>query len=600
MRGWRSRSLKSTILELFIPIIILFVLAAQSVSYLLASQQLEQNAFTSIFDIVSQTKGFLNDKLTEVVSDLTVLDKDTDLASIVNSTQSPAYELQPEDHIRLHKLLDQAYVNHYPTIDSVLMYFHPGQISLFKKNDLATTIDVPLSMYQDKMSQKSLSVYQWLNLHTITNRDREQDEQRVVSVYKLYGKDLKHANGIVMLNIKEKFFKEILNNPIISPNGYLGLISEDGFMSFRHVDPKYELPEEELQKKLLHATEASGKIYIKSDHDENLLVIYDTLPINKWKLAAVVPESELLEKVSYFKYVTFTVMVILIMVAALLSNVLANFISKPIIQLTRKVNRIKEGHLDIKLDRLPNHEIGVLDRGICEMIERIKVLLVQVEEEQEKKRMAEMIALQFQIQPHFLYNTLYSIKQLCDMGETKDAGEMVTALAQFFRISISQGNEIIQIAQEMDHIRHYLYIQQMRYGDDFTYEIDLDPALGQYSIVKLTLQPLIENAIYHGIKEIRGKGHIRIYGYEDGEDAVIKVADTGAGMPSEKLSTVNACLKGGSTEGPGLGFGIMNVHKRLQLNYGSGYGLHFESEHGKGTTVTVRIRTHSLSDKEAV
>nr|WP_240160001.1 sensor histidine kinase [Paenibacillus aceris] len=272
------------------------------------------------------------------------------------------------------------------------------------------------------------------------------------------------------------------------------------------------------------------------------------------------------------------------------SNFLANVITRPIVQLTKKINTIEEGNLEVEFREMSQNEIGVLNRGIRDMICRIKQLLTEIENVQEKKRKAELDALQFQIRPHFLYNTLYSIMHLIEMDEKKNASRMVSALSDFFRISISKGSEIIPFSQEIEHINHYFTIQELRYGDSFTYEIDLDPAILDHQIVKLTLQPLVENAIYHGMKHIRNKGHISIKGIIQDDDCVIRIEDNGAGMSAEQLAKVNASLSDKHTGEGGAGFGIYNVHKRLQLNYGTKYGLSYESNPGTGTVVIVTFR----------
>ncbi|TXK84598.1 sensor histidine kinase [Paenibacillus sp. N3.4] len=223
------------------------------------------------------------------------------------------------------------------------------------------------------------------------------------------------------------------------------------------------------------------------------------------------------------------------------------------------------------------------------MMLRIKNLLMQVKDEQEKKRLAELAVLQSQIKPHFLYNTLFSIKQLCEMGENKDASKMVSALSSFYRISINKGSEIIPISLEIEHIRNYLYIQQMRYGEDFIYEVDIEDDVMPCNIVKLTLQPLVENAIYHGMKQSRGQGLIRIWGHFVNQEVRLYVEDSGNGMSEEELKAINLCLNEEADCDSVLGFGIGNVNKRLKLNYGPSYGLMYENRLGGGIIVTVKI-----------
>lgn len=571
----------------------LFVFTTGLFSYLLASSQLQKNAFTSISDTVSQTQRFLNDKLTDVVTSLTILVSDSDLSDISMRTEDPAYNLQTEDYLQLNRVLNRASPDR-ALIDSTLIYYNHDRPAFYRKDDLTEQVKFSLEPYRIGQATDPISVIHWETLHTdpFGTSHNQNDSGKVVSLYNLLGKDVEHSKGIILFNIKNSFFQTILSNPTISNNGYLSLISEDGIISYKNVAKKYKIKDSELQRLVMQTAQASGQITITNKFGNEMLVVYDTLRINKWKIAAVVPKDELLHKVNYIKYLILVIMCILFVIAIFLSNFLANIITKPIIRLTRKINTIEEGNLDIEFKELSRNEIGVLNRGIRDMIHRIKQLLLQIEKEQEKKRKAELAALQFQIRPHFLYNTLYSIKHLIELDEKKEASQMVTSLSDFFRISISKGSEIIPVSQEIEHINHYFTIQELRYGDSFTYEIDMEPAVLDFNIVKLTLQPLIENAIYHGIKNSRKKGHIRIKGFIQEDDCVIRIEDNGAGMAAEKLEQINRSLSNMCTseDGDGTGIGIYNVHKRLRLNYGMKYGLRYESSSEAGTIVVVTFR----------
>ncbi|MFD0676715.1 MULTISPECIES: sensor histidine kinase [unclassified Paenibacillus] len=579
------RSLKSTILWLFIPIIIVFVLVTGTISFMLASQQLEDNAFTNLNDTIAQTKSLLSDKLTAFIAELIGLENKSEWISIMNKTDDPGVALEPEDYIFMNKALD-SYFERYSMLDSVLFYYNEGRVSQYKQNNsLISTVDISLEDYSRKLESERLSVIKWLNIHDEIKLAAPQ----VISVYRMFGKDKSRTKGIFMMSLKSRFFSDLLNNAKISTNGYLCIVSDDGVMSFKNVEERYDIDKTVLQKELMIAKEPSGQINITNKYGEKMLIVYDTLSLNKWKIAAIVPESELFNKVNSIGLVIVTVMLLVIVFAAVLSNIVAHIITKPLIKLTYTVNRIEEGNLSIRYKTFPSNEIGVLSRGIQEMMLRINNLLKEVKEEQEKKRSAELAVLQSQIKPHFLYNTLFSIKQLCEMEENKDAGEMVTALSNFYRMSINKGNEIIPISQEIEHIRNYLYIQQMRYGEDFTYEIDIERDIMNCNIVKLTLQPLVENAIYHGMKQKRGQGLIRIWGELANQEVRLYVEDNGNGMSEEDVQAINRSLRDEEDNGSVLGFGISNVNKRLQLNYGASYGLLYENRLSGGIIVMIKI-----------
>ena len=593
MRWPYQRSLKSTILWLFIPMILLIVPITGIVSYSLAAEQLKTNAETGIRDTVSQTRNFLNDRLTALLTDMTELDRNSDIRSIFNRADQPNFSLKPMDYVLLSKNLDKVYSDFYSIIDSIFVYDDGGRVSMYLNDYMKRDVPFSIQPYLARPFATNSQVY-WLNASPNTFSSSTGD--KVAGLYKWIGGKHGERSGIILFQVKEKFFRSMLTAPKISTNGYLLLASPDGMMSFKTTSGKYAIDENWLRNELMKAESASGKIEFENADHKKMTVLYDTIGINKWKIAAVYPQEEIYRKVNYIKYVNLSVMVAVIILAVMLSSLLANIISKPLHVLTRKINSIEQGNLNVVLIDRPNNEIGILNKGIKDMLERIKQLLSQVEHVQEQKRLAELSALQAQIQPHFLYNTLYSIKQLSEMGETEDASQMITALSNYFRISISKGSEIIPVSSEIEHIKQYLYIQQMRYGDQFSYEIDVDATMLTCRIIKLTLQPLVENAIYHGVKKVRRPCLIRISGWCEDSICYFQVQDNGAGMSSDRLIELNNSLSEESDEQQGIGFGVRNVHRRLQLHYGSEFGLSYESILGEGTIVTVKFRNEPEPD----
>ncbi len=270
-------------------------------------------------------------------------------------------------------------------------------------------------------------------------------------------------------------------------------------------------------------------------------------------------------------------------------------ITQPISDLCGRVQAIGEGDLTVKTPiKAQEYEIQTLNDGFENMVERLNQLIEQNRQEQMSLRSAELALLQAQINPHFLYNTLDAIVWLIEMEKNGQAVEMVTSLSAFFRFSLSRGRDIITLREEEQHVRSYLEIQQVRYQDILEYQIDIDPALWGYEIPKLTLQPLVENALYHGIKLKRGQGRIQVRGREAGEDILLTVEDDGAGMTEERL----AQLKEGLEKRQTVGFGVVTVHERLQLLFGPGYGLRVESRPGEGTRVEVRLPKRVWAEEE--
>lgn len=212
----------------------------------------------------------------------------------------------------------------------------------------------------------------------------------------------------------------------------------------------------------------------------------------------------------------------------------------------------------------------------------------QVTREQKQLRKAEFDLLQAQINPHFLYNTLDAIVWSAEAGNEKQVVKMVGSLSEFFRSSLNKGKEIVTIREELSHVRSYLEIQQIRYQDILDYEIDVPEELFVNEIPKITVQPVVENALYHGIKEKRGGGKISVTGREDGNDYIITVSDNGIGMEPDRLAEVRDGLTDTSPDSKKI-YGLYNVNQRIKLDFGDEYGLSIDSVYDEGTTVTIRL-----------
>ena len=228
------------------------------------------------------------------------------------------------------------------------------------------------------------------------------------------------------------------------------------------------------------------------------------------------------------------------------------------------------------------------------MTEEIGVLVEDIKKKQANLHIAETRLLQAQINPHFLYNTLDTIVWLAEENKKEEVVSMVTALSEFFRTTLSKGRDFITVKEEESHIESYLKIQQFRYQDIMDYEIDIDESMYGFVIPKLTLQPLVENALYHGVKNKRGKGMIRITGRLEGSDMVFKVIDDGKGMTEEELGKLQNSLKKDKSDRQEDGFGLSNVNQRIRHYYGESYGLSFESRENEGTTATIILEAKNI------
>lgn len=273
---------------------------------------------------------------------------------------------------------------------------------------------------------------------------------------------------------------------------------------------------------------------------------------------------------------------------------LSRSITGPLVSLSRRAEDVTGGDLTVhEPTQSEIHEIQTLSIGMEQMIARLNQQMQEGQQRQESLRRTELALLQAQINPHFLYNTMDTIIWLIEAEKTEEAVEMVSNLSSFFRHSLSKGEDVITLEEEERHVRSYLQIQHARYKDIMEYTVDIDPSLRNAQIPKLTLQPLVENALYHGIKLKRAVGLIQISGWMEAGHIILQVADNGIGMTQERLAHLHSAMESDER----VGFGLSAVNQRLRLQFGREYGLSVTSREGIGTIVTARI---PYLEKEAV
>jgi len=318
------------------------------------------------------------------------------------------------------------------------------------------------------------------------------------------------------------------------------------------------------------------------------LVIVDTVNNARWRIVGVAYMDELMSGLDQYTSVMFLVLAFCIIITILLSRAVSAYISRPIRELERLMNSVERSDFSSPPTVGGSQEVAALSQTFALMVGRIRQLMDDIVKSQEMKRKFELDALQAKINPHFLYNTLDSVVWMAEQNNTEGVITMITALAKLFRISISKGRDIITLSEELEHVRNYLIIQQIRYRDKFEFSISMEEGIENLPTIKLIVQPIVENAIYHGIKYLQEMGHIDIKVFRRKPGAVvIEVRDNGVGMDEQKLSNIL------SYEGPhhkgGTGIGVRNVHQRIQLYYGSDYGLELSSELDEGTLVRLVI-----------
>ena len=327
-----------------------------------------------------------------------------------------------------------------------------------------------------------------------------------------------------------------------------------------------------------------NNIYILTEliqDDIQYYIYYQTKSIEQLKI-------QLNEQVQAFIFFYAVIAVFLVAFATIVTGFVLNSITGPVNKLCDATKQIAGGDFSTRVAIEGKDEIATLAESVNDMSEHLEELVRQIKEDERKMRYAELRLLQEQINPHFLYNTLDTIVWLVEGNDSEKAVNMVVSLSEFFRIVLSKGKEIITIKEEEQHIRSYLEIQQVRYQDILDYDIQIEPEIYPYEILKLTLQPLVENALYHGIKTKRAKGMILVTGKMEDDKIYFDVKDNGVGMNKAELASLRSKILKPCKE-TDSGFGLANVNERIRMNFGLEYGITIHSKQGEGTLVQVVI-----------
>lgn len=393
----------------------------------------------------------------------------------------------------------------------------------------------------------------------------------------------------VSLDISFSSISSYLKNVSIGQRGYCFLMDRDGNIVYHP------------QQQLLYAglksedTEALAALEDGDYADDTVIYCLASVEGSDWRAVGVSYVDELVNRnVNDMIRLSCLLAVVVLGAALLTSWLLFRFLGRPLRGLASAMESFESDADHFAYKPVGGtREVQELSDSFEHMVLRIQELMTTVREEEINLRKTELKALQAQINPHFLYNTLDSIAWMCEQGRNADAVRMVHALARLFRISISRGHELIPIAKEIEHAESYLQIQMYRYKNQFTYDFDVDPDCLSYYCNKITLQPIIENSINHGLDLMVDEGRIDVLVRQDGDDIVFSVRDNGVGMSEEQIEAI---MQHGPTDRTGIG--IKNVNDRLKIYFGKSYGLHITSEPDVGTCVEIRMPKIKEGDHE--
>jgi two-component system sensor histidine kinase YesM len=585
--GIRAKLLLSISAVIFFTITMLIIVIV--VNY---GSKLENDNIMVSNQIISNLTSNLNDYFDELISITNVAVYSSDLQDLISSgsyiKQSDPNE---PDLVKANLLGSEIFGQSFDARKNItsIIVFNGNGILLYKslyglRSNLSDYKTQP--WYQKAVQAKGDSVISGIDNHSYITGD----SQNVFSVSRDIKSYSNQASGVILVDANLNTITNICNSVKLDKNGQIFITDEKGKLLYQ---PNSDLPYnfktdaadfKNVTSRFSQPRKGNFNVTIK---DEKYQVVYNRIKSCDWVVFTVTPYTSLISDVKSIRnmIVVFGIISLLLIIAV--TYLLLTGIIKPLFELKKQMDSADKGNLDFRAEIKTHDEIGMLALSFNHMLDRIESLMNQVVMEQRKIRKSELKALQAQINPHFLYNTLDTIVWMAEM-KSNNIVPTTEALAKFFRISLSKGQDMIDIADELEHVRNYLVIQSMRYINKFDYEIVASEKTIKYKTLKIILQPIVENALYHGIKNKPGKGLIKIEVIDKIDNLLVIVSDDGIGMEPEKCRQIlEDSYKHTGSDGSGVG--IRNVNERIKLYFGREYGVTIESEIGKGTNVYVNL-----------
>lgn len=562
MKSRRKDLSISIYLLLFVISIIIIVVFLLTISFrkILKDSLLsiaQTNSEQSITQVLNTIENYSNDILNKMNNMTKIINESTDITDV-------------KEHM-------ETMVNINEDIVSIIIYDIEGNILDYQGNaSLKTNISNNLSF--DKTLFSSNSDYVITSPHV--QNLFEGNYPWVVTVCQKQWSSSHDKLVYVAMDIRFVSIARYIDDVGIGEHGYCFIVNKNDDLVYH---PLQQLIYLDVKDEKINEV-----IHYREGNTINNGVIYTVKDVSKfdWRVVGVSYVNELVDDKATTAIELIVIIALIVMVfAIIILFLLSKKLTKPVRSLVNAMSAFEKNAVDFKYNPVRGaSEFNKLSSSFEHMVIQIQELMEKVKNEEIALRKTELKALQAQINPHFLYNTLDSIQWMCEEEKTEDAITMVGALAQLFRISISKGYELIPIEREIQHAKNYLVIQSYRYKDQFTYHFDIDEEVLPYLCNKITIQPIIENALYHGISRMVDEGEIFITVHKVGDDIIMKIKDNGVGMSEEQVENI---LKKERTDSKGIG--VKNVNDRIKIYFGDDYGIVVQSELDVGTTITIKI-----------
>ena len=579
----KFKSIQSTMLVSFSALMVLAMLVFMVIAMRYTSGTIYENSINYMSQIIQQVNYDIDTYIEYMENISSIIAKSSDVPRYLFDQNQTEAEREAEKERILTQF--QTIMESRDDIYNVAAVAKNGRYIINRGDDeLTGYVDIEsLDWYQAAMESKSGIA---VSSSHVQNAIQSSYKWVITLSRALVNNQTGEREGLFFVDLNYSAISDLCNNNSIEEKGYIFVLDAEGNIVYH---PKQQLMYGGLKTENIDAImECEEDSLIIDEGGESKLYTMSKSKRTGWTVVGAAYTSELLKNNEQAQMWYLLVASILLLAVIGISGIISREITKPIRSLRDSMRKVQNGQFDTHVEVITENEIGSLGRSFNLMTSEIRALMEQNVYEQKQKRKSELKALQAQINPHFLYNTLDSIIWMSEAGENDEVVEMTSALARLLRQSISNDQEEVELEKEIEYVKNYLTIQKMRYKDKLEFFIYADPRVAHVPVIKLVLQPLVENAIYHGIKYKETKGNLKIYAKPVDGRVEIVVADDGIGMDEDVMEHI---FDEHRKEQKRNGVGVPNVQKRLQLQYGSEYGIRYESVKGAGTKVVITIPT---------
>lgn len=594
LKKYKDLKMQNKLFLGFLSVIVVIAVFLGYFSMTVSERTIKSQMLDSIQETTSQMGENIDNEIQKVLNISTQVCSNEEVCGILQEEKPDTQAEYYDNDNFMKQVLNTSFGTAF-SVEDVFVCSYNGSVYTSDKNKLSLAEDYDFTRTDWFEEMKSGG----LNTIILSGYDGNAyistgEPQKIFSIVrKIYDKKQKKEIGCMIIDMNSDILGNVLQS--MNSNSYQKvLIIDNNKKIVYHPDSTYigiQYRENQVSELL---TMENG--YIESQEEEGYQV-FSTSEITGWSVICIVENRYVMESVNRLRLFLAIVMLFGLILSVYLARYISKFISGPVAQLQKQMHQVGKGDFDIDIDAQTKDEIGHLTHAFDKMVKRTKQLIENVYQSEIYQKEAELNALQAQINPHFLYNTLQTIDMMAEEEGVDDISDACQALSKIFRYSINRGREFVQVKEEIKHVKNYMLIQKLRFGEKLEIGYEVEKDCEDLYIVKLLIQPLVENAVVHGIENVLGKCKVLIRVFQQGEYLYVEVEDNGNGIGEQKLRKLNERLEKSSEQkmvheegySGGSSIGLENTNTRIKLYFGQKYGIKIESKEGAGTKVRLKL-----------